>query len=431
MKLITLAARNLTRNRRRTAISLAALVLGVCVMVLLRAYINGQQRVTQDGVVQGNLGAVVINKKGYQANVQSSPLTLDMADSEELRKRIASVDGVKALTARIAFGAMLSMPDTQAEGQPPPASEEDEGAGKTTFLYMTAFDPKLEAQVTPRRMDWLGTGSFLSSADASEMMLNADMARSLGTQVMSLQSPPPEDQWPALLASDRDGVLNGEGVKLSGTLVSATPGDRRLGYVPLATAQRLLRMEGRVTEYALALNRLEDAPRVRDALKAQLGADYEVHTWDEVQPYVAELLKQEDSLFGIIIFIFLFVVLLGVVNVMLMNVLERVREIGTMLAVGMRRRHIISLFLMEGAVLGLLGGVIGALVGYALTLWLNQKGIRIPAPGASVDSIIRPVIPLTYLVRATVVAIVGASLAALWPAYRASRLRPVEALSTS
>nr|CCA65709.1 predicted ABC-type transport system [Stigmatella aurantiaca Sg a15] len=296
---------------------------------------------------------------------------------------------------------------------------------------MTAFDPKLEAQVTPRRMDWLGTGSFLSSVDASEMMLNADMARSLGTQVMNAQSPPPEDQWPALLASDRDGVLNGEGVKLSGTLVSATPGDRRLGYLPLATAQRLLRMEGRVTEYALALNRLEDAPKVRDALKAQLGDEYEVHTWDEVQPYVAELLKQEDALFGIIIFIFLFVVLLGVVNVMLMNVLERVREIGTMLAVGMRRRHIVSLFLMEGAVLGLLGGVLGALLGWALTVWLNQKGIRIPAPGASVDSIIRPVIPLTYLVRATVLAIVGASLAALWPAYRASRLRPVEALSTT
>ncbi len=427
MKLFTLAARNLTRNRRRTAISLVALVVGVMVIVALRGYINGQQRVTREGVVEGNLGAVVVHKKGYQANVQSSPLTLDMADSPELRQRIASVEGVKALTARIAFGAMLSMPD--ATGQE--AMDDEAAAGKTAFLYMTAFDPALEVKVTPRRLDWLGKGAFLSAADAPELMLNADMAQSLNAQVVDPQAPPPEAQWPALLSSDRDGALNGEGVKLSGTQVSATPGDRRMGYLPLATAQRLLRMEGRVTEYALALHEVDDAPRVRDALQAMLGAEYEVHTWDEVHPTVAELLKQEDALFGIITTIFLVVVLLGIVNVMLMNVLERVREIGTMMAVGTRRRTIVSLFLMEGAALGLIGGILGALVGWGLTLWLHNKGIRLAAPGASVESVIRPVIPIAYLFRAVLMATLGAALAALWPAYRASRLRPVEALSTT
>ena len=427
MKLFTLAFRNLTRNRRRTAISLVALVVGVMVIVALRGYITGQQRVTREGVVEGNLGAVVVHKKGYLANVQSSPLTLDLADSPELRQRLASVEGVKALTARIAFGAMLSMPDAAAQGTP----EDENAAGKTTFLYMTAFDPALEAKVTPRRLDWLGQGAFLSSADASELMLNADMARSLNAQVVDAKAPPPEDQWPALLASDRDGALNGEGVKLSGTQVSATPGDRRTGYLPLATAQRLLRMEGRVTEYALALHDVEDAARVRDTLQSMLGAEYEVHTWFEVQPTVAELLKQEDALFGIITFIFLFVVLLGIVNVMLMNVLERVREIGTMLAVGMRRRTIVSLFLMEGAALGLLGGIAGALVGWGLTLWLHEKGIHLAAPGASVESVIRPVVSIAFLFRAVAMATLGAALAALWPAYRASRLRPIEALSTT
>ncbi len=123
MKLFTLAVRNLTRNRRRTAISLVALVVGVMVIVALRGYINGQQRVTREGVVEGNLGAVVVHKKGYLANVQSSPLTLDMADSPELRQRISSVEGVKALTAHIAFGAMLSMPDTAAAGGEPTAGK--------------------------------------------------------------------------------------------------------------------------------------------------------------------------------------------------------------------------------------------------------------------------------------------------------------------
>jgi putative ABC transport system permease protein len=260
-------------------------------------------------------------------------------------------------------------------------------------------------------------------------MLNADLARSLRAQVMDAKAAPPPEQWPALLAADRDGALNGEGVRLSGTLVSAAPGDRRVGYLPLATAQRLLRMEGRVTEYAVAVEPLERARQVRDALRASLGAGYEVHTWEEVFPFIAQILGQQDFLFGILSTVFLVAVLLGIVNVMLMSVLERVREIGTMLAVGMRRRNIISLFLLEGVVLGLVGGVLGALVGGAVTLWLNHRGILLPAPGASVDSIIRPSVSWVYLVRSVVIAVVGAGLATLWPAWRASRLRPVEALA--
>lgn len=102
-----------------------------------------------------------------------------------------------------------------------------------------------------------------------------------------------------------------------------------------------------------------------------------------------------------------------------------------MLAVGMRRRSIIVLFLLEGWVLGLVGGVLGALVGGAVTYWLHQRGILLPSPGATVDSIIRPFVTFTYLGRSVVMAAVGAGLAALWPAWRASRLRPVEALAST
>jgi putative ABC transport system permease protein len=422
VRLLSFAARNLLRNRRRTAISLVALVVGVGAMVGLRGFVNGQQRVILENLVFGQIGAVQVHKTGYLANVQGSPLTLDMADSEELRRRIASVEGVVAVSPRITFGGMISLPD--AEG-----ATGDEGAGKTGFLQLTAFDPALEPKVTPQRTTWLGKGSHLSTVDAPELLLNADMARSLRAEVTGAEVP--SERWPALLSGDRDGALNGEAVRVAGTLVSATPGDRRQGYVPLGTAQRLLRMEGRVTEYALAVEEMEDAPRVRDAVRSALGPGYEVHTWDEVLPFVAQLVKHQDFIFGIMTSVFLLTVLLGIVNVMLMNVLERVREIGTMLAVGTRRRQVVSLFLMEGAVLGLVGGILGALVGWAVTLWLGQRGIHLPAPGAAADSIIRPHVSLLYLVRAVGMATVGASLAALWPAYRAAQLRPVEALAHS
>ena len=422
MRMLSLAARNLLRNRRRTAISLVALVVGVGAMVGLRGFVNGQQRVILENLVFGQLGAVQVHKKGYLANVQGSPLTLDLADSEELRQRLASVEGVTAVSPRISFGGMLSLPD--AEG-----ATEEEGAGKTGFLQLTAYEPSRELKVTPQRAKWLGKGAHLSSVDAPELLLNADMARSLRADVTDAQVPP--ERWPALLSGDREGALNGEAVRIVGTLVSATPGDRRQGYATLGTAQRLLRMEGRVTEYALAVEKLEDAPRVRDAVRALLGPEYEVHTWDEVMPFIKQLVGHQDFIFGIMTSVCLLTVLLGIVNVMLMSVLERVREIGTMLAVGTRRGQVVSLFLLEGAVLGLVGGLLGALVGWAVTVWLGHRGIVLPAPGASADSIIRPSVSFLYLVRSVGLATVGAALAALWPAYRAARLRPVEALAHS
>jgi len=423
VKLIALAARNLTRNRRRTAIALVALVVGVGALVVLRGLVNGQQRIILENIVYGQLGAVQVHRAGYLAQVQGSPLSLDMEDTLALRERLARVEGVTRVSPRLAFGGMLSMPEPEG------AAEDSEP--RTAFLQLLAFDPALEPGVTPKRMAWLGQGAFLSGVDAPELMLNADLARGLGARVMDAKAPPPPEQWPALLAADQDGALNGEGLRLAGMLVSATPGDRRVGYLPLGAAQRVLRMEGRVTEYALAVEPLARARQVRDALRAELGAQYEVHTWEEVFPFIAQILGQQDFLFGILSTVFMAAVLLSIVNVMLMSVLERVREIGTMLAVGMRRRHIVVLFLLEGGVLGLVGGVLGALVGGAVTLYLHHRGILLPSPGANVDSIIRPSVTVGYMAYAVGLAAAGAAVASLYPAWRASKLRPVEALAST
>ncbi|MBM7118884.1 ABC transporter permease [Archangium primigenium] len=416
MRLLPLATRNLLRNPRRTAISLAALVVGVGALVGLRGFINGQQRAVLENIVLGQVGALQVHRAGYLANVQASPLTLDLEDSPGLRARLADVAGVTGVAPRIVFGSMLSLPDG-AEGE----------AGRTGYLLVTAYEPELEPRVTPRRLTWLVAGEHLSGVDAPGLLLDADMARSLGAQVRGARTEP--DTWPALLAADREGVLNGEAVRLTGTLVGAPLGDQRQGYVPLGTAQRVLRMEGRVTEYALSVEDLGEVHAVRDAARAALGPGYEVHAWDDVLPFVAQLARHQDFVFAVITAVFLVTVLLGVVNVMLMNVLERVREIGTLLAVGLKRRHVVSLFLLEGAVLGLLGGVLGAAVGWGATWWLGRHGIHLPSSDAASQSVIRPFVSAGYVARAVGLATVGAALAALWPAWRAAQLRPVEALA--
>jgi putative ABC transport system permease protein len=218
-------------------------------------------------------------------------------------------------------------------------------------------------------------------------------------------------------------------VVLGGTFASVTPNDRRVGFVSLGLAQRLLRMEGRVTEYALSLEKGADPAAVKRALEQRLGADYEVHTWEERIPFITDLVETQTRIFDVVSNIVLLVVLLGIVNAMLMSVLERIREIGTMLAVGMRRRNIAQLFLLEGVVLGAVGGVLGVGLGLVLVWWMSTAGIELPAPGARVASVIHPSVEARFVLRVLASAVLGSALASIIPARRAAALRPVEALA--
>lgn len=431
MALFKLAVRNLARNRRRTAITLVALVLGVAAQVGVRGFVNGVQRMMFENAIEGRFGAVQVHRKGFLENVLSSPLTLDFEDSPALRQTLLSTPHVVAAAPRIEFGAMLSTPDKK------PAPEDgsllpEADQGKTSYFMATAIDPTLEAKVTGRRFSWLRDGRVFPAADSPEVMLSQDFGKGLEVAVHEAGAPLPEvERQSALLAPDKDGTLNGENVVVGGQYVLAMPGDKRVGLVPLAVAQRLLRMEGRVTEYALALDDWKFAPQVSAALTSALGPDYEVSTWDQVFPVMKDLSGHQNFIFNLLSAIFLVVVLLGIVNSMLMSVMERTREIGTMLAVGMRRKQIVQLFVLEGTVLGALGGVLGLAVGIALTTWLNQRGVMLPAPGTGVDSLLRPTVGPLYLLTALGQTLVGAALASVWPASRASALRPVEALAST
>ena len=431
MAILKLAARNLLRNRRRTAITLAAMIIGVGVMVVLRGFINGQQKTILENMIDGRLGAVQVHKTGYVKNVLTSPLNLDMTDTPELRAKLSAIDGVVAVAPRIEFGAMISTPDkapAPEDGSPLP----EDKLGKTSFFIAVGVEPAAEGLVTPRRMALIDKGRMFPKSDSEELVLNAEFAVGLETQIHDASAPlPPLEQRTALLAADRDSALNGENVVLGGTFPTFAPGDKRIGLVPLALAQRLLRMEGHITEYAIAVRPIERADEVRDKIQSALGPEYEVHTWSQLFPFIKTLTGTQDFIFSIITGVFLTVVLLGIVNAMLMSVLERTREIGTMLAVGMRRRQIVTLFLGEGLVIGFIGGLLGLGIGMIAVTWLHHTGIPLPAPGATVPSIIRPFVSNRFLLSAAIGTPLGAALATLWPAWRASRLRPVEALQSA
>ncbi|MBX7098307.1 MAG: FtsX-like permease family protein [Myxococcaceae bacterium] len=408
-----LAARNLTRSHVRTALALITVAVGVLTVLSVRGFITGMQQAFLENLVLGGSGAVQVHRAGFARAVLAAPLTLDFGDDPATRRTLGALDGVGGVSGRLEFGALVSTAD---QGDAP---------GRSTPVLVTAFDPAQERRVTPLRFERSGLGATWPD-DA--LWLGERLAAGLALDLERAGAPAADDRL-ALLASDRDGALNGVDVSLRGRIPAAVPGERRVAWVPLALAQRLLRMEGRLTSLALAVPDLGRADQVAQAAQAALGPDFEVTTWEASYPFLRQQMALVDLVSAVVMLVFLAVGLLGVVNVMLMSVLERTREVGSWLAMGMRRREVVRTFVAEGLLVGGAGAVLGAALALALVAWAGSAGLEIPAAGTSVPMVVRPRLEPWVVALVLLGTPLGAALASLWPARRAGRLSPAAALA--
>jgi putative ABC transport system permease protein len=421
--LVFMSARNLARNRRRTLLAMGAVVVGLCALTILRGFVNSVQEAQLNTTLLGTTGMLQIHRSGYLKNVLSNPLDLAFEDSPELREKILTVPHVRSLAPRLQFSGSISV------SEPPGADLAAAGEAKTTFLTANAVDPELDRQTLPQQYDWLIAGEMFSQPDALALVVHRDIAGPLGVENIQSNLQQPKELWPVVLAPDLDGSLSGEAFQISGLLGSAVPTDKRLALAPLKSVQKLLKMENKVTEYIVRLDDVAQAVSVQRELQKRLGDRFEISRWDEIVPFIKDLLSNLTNIFDIISVVFLLVVMLGIINSMFMNVLERVREIGTMMAIGVKQRAILLLFVFEGVFLGAIGAILGLVLGAAIVFIMSLVGIPISAPGSSLKFILRPFLTLDYILIAFSFTAFGAALVSVWPAWRASRLRPVEALA--
>ncbi|OGQ19849.1 MAG: hypothetical protein A2138_03770 [Deltaproteobacteria bacterium RBG_16_71_12] len=403
-----IAVRSLRRNRRRSALTLAAVIIGVAVVVFAYGFGEGLTTSLVRTLVDARLGALQVHAVGYLDAVEAQPLKKDFALDDALLAKVKGTPGVAAVAPRLRFGALL-------------------GDGATSTIVMVdAVDPHGELAVCPARKHEVPAdhGAFVDDVQPRGGVLGAELAAGLKAKLGATLT---------LQAAGKEGQLNALDLEVRGISRGAASflESKRSTTVPLAYGQELLQMQGRATELALALDDVGRVEEVRAALQERLGPGFEVSTWAEVMPFLRDATARVQIILRGVSVVLFFLVVFGVVNTMLMNVYERVREIGTLLAIGWRRRTILALFVLEAAVLGVVGGAIGASLGLLLTRWTYQVGIPLTPPGAAFEQIIRPVPDARIALVAFVVAALGAVIAALGPAKRASNMNPVEALRST
>ncbi len=401
--LATLAWRNLWRNYRRTLIMLAAIVLGVWAMILFSAMMRGML----DEMVHAGLrllpGEVQIHHPEYRddpsvANSISPP-------GGQLLKVLNSAP-ITDWTTRIKVPGMISSERENRGIQLLGVKPESEIA--------LGFDP-----------DDIVEGRFLESVDDPGIVIGRRLAERLETDL---------GKRVVIMSQDPDNDIADRGVRIVGIYEARLQATEELVvYAGLGTLQKMLHLGDQISEVAITADDYLHVDAWWQDVKAAAGPDMETEAWTTLDAYLNTMLTVQGSL-NLVIMIVIFVALsFGLVNTLVMAVFERIREIGLMMALGMRPLWIMYQVLLESLMLLSLGLVVGNLLAVVTILPL-ESGIDISAVGeglemAGMGTVLYPTLALEDMLMSTGVVLVLGLLASMVPAWRASRYNPVEALA--
>ncbi|HVL68349.1 MAG TPA: FtsX-like permease family protein [Vicinamibacterales bacterium] len=403
MRLILLALRNAGRNRRRSATVLSLIALGSAALLLAGGYAAATFQGLRENTIRNGVGHLQIT--GIAGEQDDAPLAAGLDRVDDLRRVVDGDPRVRATAARVDFTGLASTGDRSVAvmGR---GIEPDQEYGRAGFA--------------PRMVE----GRPLTAGEPHEALVAARLARSLGVRAGDRLT---------LMTATVDGAINGLDAVVVGIYTTGVRElDDRSVVVRLDTAQALL-ATSRVSRLVVVLDRTGHTEDVRQALVTRLasaGTPVQVQTWSELAAFYHQVRGLFSGIFAFLGLIIAIVVLLSAANAMSMAVMERVREIGTLMAVGTTRLRIMAMFVVEGLVLGALGGLLGLALGYLLARGLTAARIQMPPPPTFTTGfpLQIEVVPALYAaVLAAMVVTLG--VAALLPAARAARLRITDALA--
>ncbi|MCC6533100.1 MAG: ABC transporter permease [Burkholderiales bacterium] len=418
--ILKIAARNLLRYRRRTLLTSALVVVGIVAVMVFVAVAGSFKAMMVGQITDSMLGHAQIHRRGYVASIENLPLNMNMPQAmvEKVNAVLGAMAEIEAWAPRVKFGAGFS------------------NFAETTNIRIVGIEPRRELAVTP-----LAAGRVRAAADPASFLKQGEvlvpelLARGMNVKVGATV---------VLIATNKDGSVNGKTFIVAGELESVTGPGGRDGYIHIDDARELLRMTAaEVSEIAVRFKNPAATERLVDALAPALGAmkgkddkakkkeggaaaGIEVHPWQRLTPF-ANIANMIDLMTLFIKIMLVSIVLISVMNVMVMAVYERIREIGTISAIGTPPRRILSLFLAEGLILGVLGALAGSILSMAAIYGLGAARITFNF-GQQQGLLLAPSIAPSDVAAISLIVVLVAVLASLQPAWKASRMDPIEAL---
>jgi putative ABC transport system permease protein len=411
-KIIRLALKNLLRHTRRSLLTGLLVAVGVIAVIVFLGLSGSFKRAIVGQITDSVLGHMQVHRKGYMSSIDNLPLDrmLPAKAYQKLTGILTQTPGVTAFSPRIKFGAMLS------------------NYAQTTNVRLNGIDPDREKATVPLLT------TRIKNAVHPDLLLKAGEV--LLPEVIAKGMEIKSGDTVVLVANNKDGSVNGMTFKVAGVVENLMGPGGRDGYLHIKDATALLRMEGRdISEVAV---RVEDfttlnavAQAVSDTvtpIKNKKGRPmFEVHTWEALSPFY-NVVRMIDVMTLGIKAILIAVVLISILNVMMMSVYERTREIGTLAAMGTPPRRIMGLFVAEGFLLGLASALAGTAIGLGILWVMNFTGVEVAFGRSARLFMLSPSVAPEEVISVCLVVLGISVLASLQPAAKAARLDPVASL---
>jgi ABC-type lipoprotein release transport system permease subunit len=410
-KLLIMAWRNVWRNWRRTVIAVIAIALGLTLILVFDGLLGGMDEALHGKQVRLQGGHVQVHAQGYREKMHRSPL-LPLANPDALAQAAQAQPEVVAVAQRIKTGGMVS----SREG--------------TVSVAIIGIQPEQETPAVSMVAEKVAEGRYLQGDDEDVLLIGAALAKRLEVGVGDRVT---------LVGRATHEQMRRRTMTIVGIYdLDIKDIEEAQVYVSLLEAQMLFDLRDRATEIGVYLEEVGQEAAVVERLQPILPG-YEVDAWDTLDPTIKELMAIEDQVMGAFGLIILSIAGIGILNLMLMAVFERTREIGILGSMGLKRWETMVLFLLEGVLIGLLGAAIGCLLGGLIGAYLGRVGIDIMAlygtdlsdmsefMGLLGDRLYFQIGIDVFVRRALTVAIIAA-LASLYPAWQAARQEPAEAL---
>ncbi len=396
----SLSWKNIWRSKRRSFTVVGAIVIGVWALIFIIAFYNSFITAFSRNSIQYEYSHLQIHNPDYLVEPE---LKAVLGDTEELVSTAKSISGVQAVTSRVKVNGMIASPKT------------------SLGLQLYGIDPELEGGIT-KLSEQLTEGTYFSEIDRNPILISEEIAEKLKVRVRSKV---------VLTFQDLDHEIVAASFRVEGIFKSVSPAiNKGVIYV---RASDLLNLSGTsgAHEVAVLLDDLDAIDQVKSEIEAVTSNT--VRTYKEIAPEFNLMEQSSATTKQMLTMIIMMALLFGIVNTMLMAVLERTREIGMLRSIGMTRGKVFLMIILETCLMGVISGPIGLFFGYLTVRWFNTNGLDFSRYSESLESfgygtVFYPELESGTYISLMIIVLVTAFIGAIYPAVKAIRLNPLEAI---
>lgn len=404
MIIFKIAFRNIFRQKRRSILTALSMFGGFFLSAFFIGFSDGSYNNIINMFTSNNLGHIQIHQNAY---LDKPSLYKTINNYEDVLQKLSEINGIKSYSPRIFSAGIVSVGEKSSGAR-------IFGVDQKNEIRTTNFDRKIIK------------GEIFTGEDVHEVIIGEGLSKILKAEI---------GQELVVISQGADGSIANDAYKIVAISNSGNElEDRVTMYLPLKVAQELLVLEGRVHEIAITVGNLNSVNRINDLVSTKINSEeIEAVPWQVFAKSFYDAMQADVAGMWVMLLIIMFVVAIGVLNTVLMSVLERRREYGVLKAMGTKPKDIIKLILTEINILAFICIILGSIAGLGINLLLSKHGISMPEPitygGMKFQYMTSEVNLRSFLIPAVIV-FLSATIVGFFPAVKAAKTDPAKAMRT-